>query len=157
MWIISAVADHISNLWEIQIKDLLLLICECNIRCCDKSHVSVCMDQMLYRTPRSEIAQWCSAYLNDYTHTHTHIHTYMHAYIHTYVRIYKIYIDVLIQQYIHTYVRTYIDTYIHIHTYIQHTYNIHVSVAEWLAWLTSNCGRIGAIGSSPSNGLRPNM
>ena len=32
-----------------------------------------------------------------------------------------------------------------------------VSVAEWLAWLTSNCGRIGAIGSSPSNGLRPNM
>ena len=32
-----------------------------------------------------------------------------------------------------------------------------VSVAEWLAWLTSNCGRIGAIGSSPSNGLRPNL
>ena len=31
-----------------------------------------------------------------------------------------------------------------------------VSVAEWLAWLTSNCGRIGAIGSSPSNGLKPN-
>ena len=41
-----------------------------------------------------------------------------------------------------------------IHTYI-HTY-IHVSVVEWLAWLTSNCGRIGAIGSSRSNGLRPN-
>ena len=32
-----------------------------------------------------------------------------------------------------------------------------VSVAEWFAWLTSNCGRIGAIGSSPSNGLKPNM
>ena len=32
-----------------------------------------------------------------------------------------------------------------------------VSVAKWLAWLTSNCGRIGAIGSSPSNGLIPNM
>ena len=32
-----------------------------------------------------------------------------------------------------------------------------VSVVEWLAWRTSNCGRIGAIGSSPSNGLRPNM
>ena len=32
-----------------------------------------------------------------------------------------------------------------------------VSVAEWLAWLTRNCGRIGAIGSSPSNGLKPNM
>ena len=29
---------------------------------------------------------------------------------------------------------------------------IDVSVAEWLAWLTSNCGRICAIGSSPSNG-----
>ena len=32
-----------------------------------------------------------------------------------------------------------------------------VSVAEWLAWPTSNCRRIGAIGSSPSNGLKPNM
>ena len=32
-----------------------------------------------------------------------------------------------------------------------------VSVAEWLAWLTSNCGRICAIGSSPSNGLKPNL
>ena len=30
-------------------------------------------------------------------------------------------------------------------------------VAEWLAWLTSNCGRIGTIGSSPSNGLKPNL
>ena len=48
--------------------------------------------------------------------------------------------------YIHTYVRTYIRTYI-----------MDVSVSEWLAWLTSNCGRIGAIGSSPSNGLRPNI
>ena len=44
---------------------------------------------------------------------------------------------------------------IHPSTYI-HTY-IHVSVAEWLAWLISNCGRIGAIGSSPSNGLKPNF
>ena len=32
-----------------------------------------------------------------------------------------------------------------------------VSVAEWLAWLTSKCGRIGAIGSSPCNGLKPNL
>ena len=47
---------------------------------------------------------------------------------------------------------SYVRTYIYIHTY---TY-IHVSVAEWLAWLTSNCRRIGAIGSSPSNGLKPN-
>ena len=36
-----------------------------------------------------------------------------------------------------------IHTYIHIHAYI-HTC-MDVSVAEWLAWLTSNCGRIGAI------------
>ena len=28
-----------------------------------------------------------------------------------------------------------------------------VSVAKWLAWLTSNCGRISAIGSS----LKPNL
>ena len=26
-----------------------------------------------------------------------------------------------------------------------------------MAWLTSNCGRIGTIGSSPSNGLKPNL
>ena len=39
--------------------------------------------------------------------------------------------------------------YIYIHTYIHRD----VSVAEWLLWLTSNCVRIGAIGSSPSNGL----
>ena len=32
-----------------------------------------------------------------------------------------------------------------------------VSVAEWLAWLTSNCGRIGAVGSSYSNGLKEYM
>ena len=30
-------------------------------------------------------------------------------------------------------------------------------MAEWLAWLTSNCGRIGALGSSPSNGLKPKL
>ena len=42
-----------------------------------------------------------------------------------------------------------------IHTYI-HT-SMDVSVAEWLAWLTSNCGPIGAIGSSPSNGLKANL
>ena len=41
---------------------------------------------------------------------------------------------------IHTYTHTYIHTY------------MDISVAKWLAWLTSNCGRIGAIGSSPSNG-----
>ena len=66
------------------------------------------------------------------TYIHTHIHTYTHTYIHTHAYIHT---------HIHTYIRTYMD----------------VSVAEWLAWLTSNCGRIGAIGSSPSNGLRPNM
>ena len=29
-------------------------------------------------------------------------------------------------------------------------------MAEWLAWLASNCERIGAISSSPSNGMKPN-
>ena len=50
-------------------------------------------------------------------------------------------------------------TYMHtcIHAYIHRYIHMDVSVAEWLAWLTSNCGRIDAIGSSPSNGLRPNM
>ena len=33
----------------------------------------------------------------------------------------------------------------------------YINTYEWLAWLTSNCGRIGAIGSCPSNGLKPNM
>ena len=50
-------------------------------------------------------------------------------------------------------------TCIHTSTYTQthiHTY-IHVSLAEWLARLTSNCRRIGAIGLSPSNGLKPNF
>ena len=40
----------------------------------------------------------------------------------------------------------YIHTSIHTYTY-----------AEWLTWLVGNCGRIGAIGSSPSNGLKPNL
>ena len=91
--------------------------------------------------------------------------------------------DIQVEAYIHTHIHIHIHT--HIHTYI-HTSNglkpnlwgqkgarfatgpstlwvywtsffVDVSVAEWLAWLTNNCGRIGAIGSSPSNGLRPNM
>ena len=49
-----------------------------------------------------------------------------------------------------------IHTYIHTYTHI-YIYTWDVSVAEWLAWLTSNCGRIGAIGLSPSNGLKPNL
>ena len=60
----------------------------------------------------------------------------MHAYIHT-----------NIHTYMHTFVYTYLHTYIH----------MYVSVAEWLAWLTSNCWLIGAIASSPSNGLKPNL
>ena len=55
--------------------------------------------------------------------THSHAHTRTHAHTHT-----------------HVYLS---DTYMH--TYI-HTWD--VSVAEWLAWLTSKCGRNGAIGSS---------
>ena len=64
---------------------------------------------------------------------HTYIHTYIHTQIHT----------TYIHTYIHTYVRTYVHTCIHTHT--------------MLAWQTSNCGRIAAIGSSPSNGLKPNF
>ena len=30
-------------------------------------------------------------------------------------------------------------------------------MAKWLVWLAGNCGRISAIGSSPSNGLKPNL
>ena len=70
------------------------------------------------------------------------MHAYIHIYIHTYTHT-DIYTHI-----IHTYINTYIYTYIYS--------CIHVSVAEWLAWLTSNCGRIGAIASNPSNGLRPN-
>ena len=78
------------------------------------------------------------AYLPSYLPTY--IHTYIYEYLHTYI---------------HIYVRTYMHTYIQTnkHTYI-YTYIHNVSVAEWLAWLTSNCGRIGAIGSISSNGLK---
>ena len=73
-----------------------------------------------------------------YQFRHTHIHTHARTYTHTRARTQS---DKYTCIYIHTFINTYMD----------------VSVAEWLAWLTSNCGRIGAIGSSPSNGLRPNM
>ena len=91
------------------------------------------------------------AYIHTFCHTHTHIHTYIHTHIykHTYIHTYIAYIH------IHSHTHIYIHTYTNIHTYI-HVW-LDVSVAEWLAWLSSNCGRIGAIGSSPSNGLRPNM
>ena len=58
-----------------------------------------------------------------------------------------------IYKYIHTCVCVYMCVYTYIHTYI----HLDVLVAEWLAWLTSNCVRIGAIGTSPSNGLNPNL
>ena len=45
-------------------------------------------------------------------------------------------------------------TQIHIHTYI-HT--LDVSVVKWLSCLACNCSRISAIGSGPSNGLKPNL
>ena len=94
---------------------------------------------------KQKIQQWifslfllCIKYFNlvlfwVFSLLHTYINTYMHACMHTYI-----------DTYIHTYILTYIHTW-------------DVSVAEWLAWLTSNCGRIGAIGSSPSNDLKPNL
>ena len=76
--------------------------------------------------------------LNIYIHTYTHIHTHTYIHIHTYIYTY-IHTYIYIHSFIHTYIHTYIYTYKHI---------------QWLAWLTSNCGQIGAIGSSPSNGLK---
>ena len=106
---------------------LLLLFYYCGCGCC------CCVCVSIHPSVRSYI----HTYMHTYIHTsiHTYIHTCIHAYIHTYINTYM-------HAYIHTYMHTYIHTYMH---------------AEWLAWLTSNCGRIGAIGSSPSNGLRPNM
>ena len=83
---------------------------------------------------------------NTHTHTHAsiHIHTYIYTYIHRHI---QTYMHACIH--IHTYIYTHTYKHAYIHTYIQiyiHTY-IH----------TSNCGRIGAIGSSPSNGLKPNL
>ena len=34
---------------------------------------------------------------------------------------------------------------------------IHTCIHKWLAWLADNYGRIGIIGSSTSNGLKPNL
>ena len=69
----------------------------------------------------------------------TYIHTYIHTCIHTFIHA-----D------IHTYIFAFIHTYIHtfIHIYI-HKY-MDVSVVKWLAWLTSNCRQIGAIGLKPN-------
>ena len=64
------------------------------------------------------------------TTTSIHTHTNSHKYIHTYTR-----------------------THTHTHTYIHRD----VSVAKWMVWLACNCGRIGVIGSIPSNGLEPNL
>ena len=89
------------------------------------------------------------------TDVQTDAHTHTHIYLLTYIRTC---LGTCMHRYRHIDVRTYVHTYIHtlIDVSVGHTL-IDVSVAEWLAWLTSNCGRIGAIGSSPSNGLKPNM
>ena len=93
------------------------------------------------------------------THTKTYPpkRTYQNVPTKTYLGIYirnlpNIPLDFLDQPldiyiYIRTYIHTYIYTYIHIY--------MDVSVAEWLAWLTSNCWRIGDIGSIPSKLVRP--
>ena len=83
------------------------------------------------RDKRWNMGQYPVLHTNILTHTHTHIYTYIHTCLHTYT---------------------------HINSYT-HTIYIHkdVSVAEWLVWLTSNCRQISAKGSSPSNGLKPNL
>ena len=70
------------------------------------------------------------------------LHNNIHTYIHTCSTLSQL-CNINLHNNIHTYIHTYIHT--------------DVSVAKWLAWLTSNCRRIGAIGSSPSNSLIPNM
>ena len=80
--------------------------------------------------------------IHTYTHLHTYAHTHTHTYIHTYIHTL-------------TYIHTYTQTHTYMHAYI-HTYS-DVSVAEWLAWLTSNCGRIGAKGSSPQQRLETKL
>ena len=47
-------------------------------------------------------------------------------------------------------------THTHMVWHIRCASHTHVE-AKWLAWLTGNSGHIGAIGSSPSNGLKPNL
>ena len=81
----------------------------------------------------------------------------MHAYIHKSIR--KVYIDVVIHQYILASAR-YAHRVKQVSSHHIGLLNIRfrdVSVAEWLTWLAGNCGRIGAIGSSPSKGLKPNL
>ena len=128
------------------------------------AYIHTYMTACMYTYIHAHIHTYMIACMHTYIHVciHTYIHDCMYAYVHTYMCAYiHTYIHVCIHQYIHTWLHvwkhTYIHTYIHtcVHTYI-HTYK-DVSVAEWLAWLTSSCGRIGAIGSSPSNGLKPNM
>ena len=69
------------------------------------------------------------------------------------------YMYVCIHVCMHIYICMYVCMYVCIHVcmYVWMDGWMDVSVAEWLARLTSNCGRIGAIGSSPSNGLKPNL
>ena len=62
--------------------------------------------------------------------------------------VHKVYIHLEIVAYLFTYLPIYLSLYLHMYS--------NVSVAEWLAWLTGNCGRIGSRGSSPCNGLKPN-
>ena len=91
----------------------------------------------------NKLSKCLTNYIYYYFQMNMLLSMYVCMYIHIYIRTY-------VHTYIHTYLHSYIHTHVHTHTYI----HMDVSVAEWLVLLTSNCGRIGSIGSSPSNGLK---
>ena len=80
----------------------------------------------------------------------------MHSYTHLYIYICVYFFSVHTHTHTHTHTRLVSSHHVY-HRFTEHSCFRDVSVAEWLAWLTSNCGRISAIGSSPSNGLKPNL
>ena len=99
---------------------------------------------------------WLHTSIHPFVHTYTNIHT--HTYIHTYIHTYA-----CTQTYIHTYIHTLMYTYILSYTYI-YVHNNPFPVASWslVVCIMSTCfdiihTSIGAIGSSPRNGLKANL
>ena len=101
-----------------------------------------------------KVPPWLAAPFH--TYIHTYINTYIHQYIHTSI---------------HTYIYTYINTYIHtsqtglstgsstlgVDRMVSSHHVYHRFIEHPFYGCLGNCGRFGAIGSSPSNGLKPNM
>ena len=109
------------------------------------------MKQIATRVRRDDQTNWLLGY-TEFAHTLW----YLHLERRTFAMLGSFLILLMLILYcmcpcVRTCIHTYIHTYTHTHTYI-HARIYTYMVAEWLAWLTSNCRRIGAIGSSPSNG-----